>query len=115
MKRFLRAILDWLDRKFPDQVILTPEAFQKLKNDLAAAESNLAAVMQSSADAHKLINRFRDDMLAALKSSDKNKTGDFVSKFTVDEIQADIKKIKDEFSKFSLSMGFTNGRAPFER
>ena len=34
MKKMLKAILDWMERKWPDVVVITQKEFDELKNEL---------------------------------------------------------------------------------
>lgn len=39
MKRFLRALADFLERKFPDKVVVTAESYARLQGAQAALEA----------------------------------------------------------------------------
>lgn len=44
MKAFLRAFLGWLDRKFPDKVLVTPADYQALHAGQATHTGQLSAL-----------------------------------------------------------------------
>lgn len=43
MRRFLRAYLNWLDRRFPERLVVTQESFARLKGDLIQHEALVKA------------------------------------------------------------------------
>lgn len=42
MKKILRSILSWLDRKFPDKVVVTLAEYQKISDRIKAVEDDVA-------------------------------------------------------------------------
>lgn len=77
MKKFLRAALAWMERKFPDQLVVTHEAYNALQARLGALEMTVALV-QSQA----------------------------VHKDAVRDVIAVVTQVKDDIASFKASLGF---------
>lgn len=113
MKTFLRSLLAWIERKFPDQVILTPDTFN--------AWGNTTIELRHDFDDHVQVSNNRNILLENLQGEVKRLSGIGIEKEPIfdieriDKIEADLKKLIDEFSKLSMVMGFAGGRKPFER
>lgn len=62
MKAFLRAVLSWMDRKFPDRVVLTPEKYSALDTAMSQHASTLAELTARMVKLEFEVNKFNVTM-----------------------------------------------------
>lgn len=89
MKRFLRWFLGFLERKFPDKVVLTPEQMR----ELVKKQSQTNFMMQSLVSEHGVLG----SRMAAVEEGGGEKVKSLETKMA--ELQADVNKL-------NFAMGF---------
>ena len=116
MKKFLRVLLAWIERKWPDQVILTPQIF-----------SQWVSIMNETTDRMQTtqarVTSIEEKILILTGSFDKQEKRidlilhglEEISKHNFGELQKEIEKIKGDLSKIAIDLGMTSGRQPFQR
>ena len=106
MKKILRWMIDFLERKFPDRITVTLEDYDELYDELMICQNSSVKQgesilkMQSTMEEVKTLSA----NIAFIQDNLK----------TAKELESQINKIRDEVSKMSVTLGFTAGRAPFE-
>lgn len=92
MKRFLKSLLDFLERKFPDRVVVKTEEYNQLRRDVSHYAFDVAEL--KSCRTERMIEL--EAKIALLE------TGGPVLK----EIQDKLVAIQNEINKFNIAMGF---------
>ena len=81
MKRFLRALLNWMDRKFPDRVTVTQEIYDGL-------------IQAQTAQSNHIIELRRK--IGELESGNP----------ALKELQGKLEAHQNEINKFNIALGF---------
>jgi len=102
--RTLKAIVNWLDKRFPEKVIITLSEFNSLYETLGSYNQYLQALnkkleaLEAKVNAPSPVNTLKEDIQVIVDNQDKA-----------------IKSIKDEIGKLQIVMGFSRGSATLER
>lgn len=95
MKNMLKALVNFLDRKFPDKVTITLLEYNQLFETLSNYNQYLQALNRKVEALEALVKVPAEDVNA--------------------ELRKDMQKVKDEVSKLHVVLGFSRGQAPLER
>jgi len=107
MKKLLKAFVAWLDRKFPDKVIVTLEEYQAIDKRISTVEESIRSVFLG-------LNTFKADVdsrVHDLSGAIHNRM-DSIDRFTAADA-ARIKKLEDEISKLNAAYGFAGTASKF--
>lgn len=95
MIKFLKTIVLWLEKRFPEKVEITVSEYNSLFKTLSDYNQYLQG-----------LNTKIEALEAKLQAPVDN---------GIAELKADVEKVKSEVSKLHVVLGFSRGQAPLER
>lgn len=105
MKRFLRWFIDFLDRKFPDKVVVRSEDYEKLHKSVIDHGIRLEIIKDTFANIEKAIENAQNAAINEGKREFENFTAR--NQVASAKLEADIAELKKQMNAVNLAVGFS--------